>query len=165
MLACKLTWRPDQQGEQVEVRIRGNVWIVGFLVSSLHFISSVSSKSNASVEYSLFTCVCYSISDKAMMSNTATLEAGRHSEAHSRPRTFALLPDDFFVQSIPSHGPSIVLSSHHSRASRHTCHTALVLLSMYEFNRRHRRTLISKRFMISSWIGGKPSPRLPDESR
>lgn len=31
-----------QQGEQVEVRIRGNVWIVGLLVSSLHLISSVS---------------------------------------------------------------------------------------------------------------------------
>ncbi|KAF8589820.1 hypothetical protein K439DRAFT_1628351 [Ramaria rubella] len=29
-----------RQGEQVEVRIRGNIWIVGFLVSSLHLISS-----------------------------------------------------------------------------------------------------------------------------
>ncbi|KAF8526312.1 hypothetical protein BU17DRAFT_83145 [Hysterangium stoloniferum] len=50
-----------KRGEQVEVRIRGNIWIVGFLVSSLHVISSVSMlfSSHGSVRYHLFVLLQY----------------------------------------------------------------------------------------------------------
>ncbi|KAF8505184.1 hypothetical protein JB92DRAFT_758907 [Gautieria morchelliformis] len=45
-------WAPAgyMKGEQVEVRIRGNIWIVGLLVSSLHLISSYLGK-GYDVEY------------------------------------------------------------------------------------------------------------------
>lgn len=42
----------EQRGEQVEVRIRGNVWIVGFIVSSLHFLSTVCTENSDLLKHS-----------------------------------------------------------------------------------------------------------------